>query len=212
VVDKSPSEIKRLQRSKQRLGDQLTKHHQTLVLLVPTLSNRECDIGEVHTAEITLPSTFTSKQRELLQLQNLALVEVKLRLAQCHDALDKLRKALGVRSFLTRHARKQHGTARSTRAQDAVSRAGVIVKRWAKTYRSAFKALGRLNVTQVELLGLQELKENDLKILGDWLEGEQYRYRETKLPWIWSLGSKAIFEGENGVFGDAVEKWNEEGV
>lgn len=165
-------------------------------------------------ADVTLllPSTFTEMELADYGVEELKHAEVELRLGSCFDCIKKLKEGLGVRSFLTRHARHQNGYELATRGQEAIRRAESNVRRWGRSYQKSWEALNALGVPVGGRAGLQELKKEDMTILGKWLEGEQYRSRGQQLPWIWTLMPiQAQDASEEGVEG-AVESWNREGT
>lgn len=162
-------------------------------------------------AVLTLPSALSSQQISQFGLRDLAEAERRLRIGACFDSIGKLKDALGVRSFLTRHARQQQGYNGATRSQESIRRAAANVKRDGRSYRTSWRALDGLEVSSADRQGLQELHESDMTILGQWLEGEQYRYRGTQLPWIWTL--LPISERDEGdEIGADVDSWNWEGT
>lgn len=186
--------------------------------LAPLLDNITWEApaeGHVWAVPLTLPSAFNSSQRTALGLTMLATIETKLRIGNGHDILEKLRKALGLRSFLTRNARNQKaGYKGYTRSQAEIRRAQSIVKQWGHAYRRNWAALVALDISGPILRGLEELKSDDLKLLGVWLEDEQYRNPTGSLPWIWRV-SPLVREGDDAVDDDElatmVADWNEEG-
>jgi hypothetical protein len=163
-----------------------------------------------------MPSTFNPSQREQFQLTTLAILEVELRIGQAYDALERLRQALGVRSFLTRHVRQTHGYKNTTRAQENIRRADTSVKRWAKVYRKSFSALQNLPVDASRVEGLRYLEEKDLVLLSEWLEDEEYKSigslsktpNHRPLPWIWTVSPAAV-SADEGAVEKAVLDWNE---
>lgn len=186
--------------------------------LAPSLDNVALDPSTEHriwAARITLPSSFTPSQRHALGLEWLAEIEIKLRIGHGHDILDSLRKALGLRSFLTRHSRQQRvGYKGYTRSQNEIRRAQSIVKQWGHTYRRNWAALVALEVEGPILRGLQELKSDDLKLLGAWLEDEQYRNPTANLPWIWRVSALSAVgkQQDDDEIATMVADWNEEGT
>ncbi|KIJ43319.1 hypothetical protein M422DRAFT_47947 [Sphaerobolus stellatus SS14] len=54
---------------------------------------------------LRLPSDFEHKDQERLGLKELAEIEYQLRIGVAYDALNKLRNALGLKSFLVRRKR-----------------------------------------------------------------------------------------------------------
>lgn len=129
---------------------------------------------EAHKDPIIVPSRLSPRQQQTYGLQRLAKQEKQLRIGQAFDALVQLRKALGVRSFLTRHARKSNSYNITTRAQETLKRAELTVKQWAAAYRHCWDALVRLEASDSELKGLRALNQEDLVLLSTWLEEEKY--------------------------------------
>lgn len=144
-------------------------------------------------------------------LEPLAIAERHLRIGACFDFLSKLKQALGVRSFLTRHARTRSGYNGATINQDSIRRAEANVKRYGRSYRRSWQALNALQISQSSRSGLKELNEGDMTMLGEWLEGEQYRSRGTQLPWIWSIQPPGETPRSKDDVEAAVDKWNKEG-
>lgn len=197
---------------KAKMDSQLKSHYDVLKTVAPGLVGRvSLTPDTAHTDRILLPSFFTASQRHSLGLDKLAKTERTLRVAQCYDTLEKLRKALGVRSFLSRHARKSNGYNNSTRAQASLKRSEHVTKQYAFAYRRSFKALEVLKATPEQLGSLQPLLESDLVMLSTWLEDEQYKSRGTALPWIWSVAQRgAPLPGED--IAAKISEWNEEGT
>lgn len=162
---------------------------------------------EAHKDPILVPSRLSRTKRTAYGLQKLAEQEKKLRIGQAFDALVQLRKALGVRSFLTRHVRKSNGYNVTTRAQETLKRAEVTVKQWAAAYRRCWDALVRLEAKESELGGLRELTQADLVLLSTWLEEEKYRERGSTLPWIWTI---APMPQQHEDVAASVRAWNDE--
>lgn len=213
-----PAEAKALQRSKIRLRDNLSAHNSAMLMLAPNLWDVELNpSGErrLWASPITLPSSFTGPERQNLNLDALAAIEAELRIGHGHDVLEKLRKALGVRSFLAKKSRDRTNYRTHTHSQEEIRRAQLVVKQWGRIYRKNWAALSALDVKGAALRGLQELKDGDLTLLGAWLEDEQYRNPGVNLPWIWKL-SPLIAEGGEGMDGDEVAglvaSWNDEGA
>lgn len=59
------------------------------------------------------------------------------------------------------------------------------------------------------LAGLKPLEDRDLVVLGNWLEGQQYKDKTVRLPWIWTI-RPLTREGPDG--SGVVEAWNDEGA
>lgn len=161
---------------------------------------------------LLLPSTFTGIELAEYDVQELRNAEAELRLGSCFDCVKKLKEGLGVRSFLTRHARHQNGYELATRSQETIRRAESNVRRWGRSYQRSWEALNALGVPVGDRGGLRELKKEDMTILGKWLEGEQYRSRGQQLPWIWTLMPIQPQDASEEGVENAVESWNREGT
>lgn len=200
----------------ERLTVKIEQFNERIRAAYPTMDDLPILAGD-NPAEalLTLPSTLSPTDVIRLGLEDLAVAERQLRIGSCFDFIMKLKDALGVRSFLTRHSRVQQGYNGATRSQDAIRRAEATVKRWGRSYRRSWQALDGLGVPQEDRQNLQELKASDMTILGQWLEGEQYRSRGTQLPWIWTIlpvGSTPDAGRDGDDVADAVDAWNHEGA
>ncbi|KIJ40674.1 hypothetical protein M422DRAFT_256369 [Sphaerobolus stellatus SS14] len=117
-------------------------------------------------------------------------MEYQLRLGQAHDSLEKLRGALGLKSFLIHQKYKNAG------GQDQ------------QVYKRAWEVLGRLSdgVSQYGMEDsqrqLQELKEDDCVMLSEWMEEHRFWRAQgelaeaqasgkgkgrRELPWFWKI-------------------------
>lgn len=163
-------------------------------------------------ATVTLPSSLAGLARTRLGLDSLACAEVEIRIGHAFDCLESLRRALGVRSFLTRHAKKARGYEKSTREQAAIKKSEGTVKTYTHAYRKTWSALSNLNVPAHRLGNLRALAEADLIMLSTWLEEEQYRSRNAVLPWIWEVASmpSGLDDGEREM-AERVSEWQDEG-
>ena len=121
------------------------------------------DIVELEHQRLWLPSALPSTQRTHNCHKSLVDIETKLRQAQCHDILDKIRNMQrGRLSFIGFRNRNIRGQNPNTRAKDTLDRLEDKTKSLAVKYRTARKAL-------LELLGpgswensLRKLKNGDL--------------------------------------------------
>lgn len=200
--------------------------------MAPSLAAYDLTPGDPHDDPILLPSSFTSAQRESLNLEHLARNEIRLRVGHAHDLLERLRKALGVRSLFSRQARVATGYRGTTRQQEAIRRAQSEVNTLSRLYRRVFRGLQALNPHPTDLRGLQGLENGDLVMLSDWVEDKRFQGSDRQpLPWIWRLLSAPLPEasvpgggsgpGAPGGAGspEAIEEcirvageWNEEGL
>lgn len=195
----------------------MSAHHQDILAIAPSLQGIDLNPSSesrIWAAEVTLPSSFKPGQRSLLGLDDLSRVEAELRIGNGHDLLERVRKSLGVRSFLTKRSRDRVGYRNYTRSQGEIRRAQSVVKQWGRAYRKNWAALVSLGITGPVLQGLQELKNEDLTLLSTWLEDEQYRDRAVSLPWIWRL-SPLLADGktvQDDEMAKLVASWNDEGA
>ena len=181
---------------------------------------------------LRLPSDFDEEARHRLGLIPLSRIEFQLRCGQLHDALNKLRNALGLKSFLVRC--KYHlasGQGALLRSETEIERAGRQVQKWIEVYKRGWCALNALNTDQGVLskdhpsLQLQELHDTDCIILSEWLDEHRF-WREQgemaegaaadkgrgrrELPWFWKIQFESPVD-EDGEVGDAVKDWANDG-
>ena len=121
------------------------------------------DSVEPEQQELWLPSALPSAQRTHNCSKVLVDIEIKLRQAQCHDILEKIRNVQrGRLAFIGFHNRNLRGQNPNTRAKDTLDRLEDKTKSLAVKYRNGRKAL-------LELLGpgdwektLRKLSNGDL--------------------------------------------------
>lgn len=158
-----------------------------------------------------MPSGFVASERERFGLQGLAEIEIEVRIGHAHDVIDFIRGALAVKSVLHRKSKEPSGYDGITRAKESVRRAEVTVRQWHAVYNASWGALARLGLKEddTKLAGLKRLDKDDLGVLGNWLEGQQYKDKTVRLPWIWTIRP---LSGNGSSDGDDVWAWNDEGV
>ena len=180
------------------------------------------DIVEPEHQCLWLPSALPSTQRTHNCHKSLVDIETKLRQAQCHDILDKIRNVQHSRlSFIGFRNRNIQGQNPNTRAKDTLDRLEDKTKSLAVKYRTTCKAL-------LELLGpgswensLRKLKNGDLTTpdgmeisIGDpndpfRSDGRQSKKQRTAerlglgqgkkvVSWIWT-SAQAIGDGSDEV-------------
>jgi len=189
-------------------------------------SPRSDDTPENET--LRLPSDFSPEVRHRLGLSSLAKIEFALRIRQLHDALEKLRSNLGLKSFLVRQkVRLSSGQGPLLRSESEINRAGRQVQKWKEVYQRAWKALNRLRDNgpmyemEEELRVLRELKEEDCIMLCEWVEEQrtwqklgqraEVAARENvggrrDLPWFWKIQFDISGDDLGSVDG-AVKNW-----
>lgn len=103
------------------------------------------DDGSLVEAENTillLPSSISAAIRTSTCRDDITCIEEKLRDAQCHDCLHKLRNALRARVHLIKHRnRETRGQRANTRAASIISRLDGKIKMLAEKYRTAHECL-----------------------------------------------------------------------
>ncbi|KAL1740807.1 hypothetical protein HDZ31DRAFT_46736 [Schizophyllum fasciatum] len=117
--------------------------------------------------KIWLPSDLTRQEREEGCVEGLAEAEVRLRVAQCTDALKDSRNRLHARRFLI-NERNAHGYGQrdSTRSRNVITRLDDRISRLAAKYRAARAALLCL-APQDAYPAFRELKDEDLVVDDD---------------------------------------------
>jgi hypothetical protein len=117
---------------------------------------------------LLLPSAFSSKQRESMNIQNLATIESQLRYAQMEDALSNVRIQLRTRSY----ARKLYrvgstGQRHWTRSKGWRKQVGRRLDVAFETYNTAYNAYLSLNGLGEWQRRLKQLRRSDLKSLSE---------------------------------------------
>lgn len=192
--------------------------------------------GGPENAVLGLPSDFPLDSHRRLGLEDLAIIECQLRVGQAHDALKKLRTALGLKSFLVRqnyNKANDHGHSVYTRSRGEIEKATRQVQKWKEVYQRSYKALEHLRgdapilVTEKSWLQLKPLSDSDCIMLSEWLEDHRQWQRSGEIPescaasrgkgkkrlaWFWKL--EFTFD-DGGTGGDniqnAVDGWTAEG-
>lgn len=193
----------------------LQEHYRGMRVIAPGLAGYDLSPENADSDPICLPSTFSTEDRDTHALNGLAKLEIALRVGQCHDDLVSIRRALSVRSHLTRHSRQPLGYGTATRVQDTVRRAAQIVTSLAQVYRRHYEGLVKLGASEVMRCGLRPLEASDLIMLSDWIEERGFTSgQRVALPWIWTLTENQWAEGEEHEVGEvdrAMTAWNSEG-
>ncbi|KAG8712931.1 hypothetical protein FRC08_013919 [Ceratobasidium sp. 394] len=178
------------------LRDRFAQHQKRRPQYMTTLADQEPDHpdcpmpvdGEPEHSELGLPSSFRQESIQTAGLVSLASLERDLRCAMCDDALDSLRRLLGVRAYALKY-KDQHirGEAATTRAQASLRAHSAKISKARWRYKNSRAALIRLGADATVLLRYQEITDPDLKSLKSYIEdtsrgvGQGY----TSIPWIW---------------------------
>jgi len=176
---------------------------------------------------LQLPSDFPRDTYDRLGLTALADTEYILREAQAHDAIKRIRNALGLKSFMVSAKYNSGGGQRMlTRSEAEIHNAQKQVEKWKEVYQRAWKAMGKLQgVGREDSSGkLQELTNDHLIMLAEWMDEHRY-WREQgetaearaaregqgrrELPWIWKMEFPVHASQDH--IDKAVDEWTDEG-
>lgn len=168
---------------------------------------------DVENMMLWVPSELSPSERSSICTNNIAIIEEKLREAQCRDALAKLRNYLHTRShFIKNRNTNIRGQRANTRAHSLINTISSKINRTAEKYRTAYAALFRLRGAGSWQKVLRELRSKDICGPTGNIDGagdthvrrkrgqEQVSclgegYRTTS--WIWACGT--VDAGEEGV-------------
>lgn len=203
---------------KTKLQSALQDHYTAIGRLCPALAALvDLTPDEPHLDGVLLPSTLTEQQRVECALDRPARVEMEMRIGHAYDCLDAIRKALSLRSFLSRHTKRANGHVMTTKSMESIRRANHKVQTYAQAYRKTFTALKALGTRDPRMSCLRELEPPDLVMLATWLEEGKYSSREeqSRLPWIWTMAplyeEGEVGAGPNEDIAGRVNQWNQEG-
>jgi hypothetical protein len=176
-------------------------------------------------ATLYLPSSYPIGSHQRLGLVCLAETEFRLRVGLAYEALEKLRNALGIRSFFVRRKYEAaSGQPMLLRSNEAIERSERQVSKWKETYKRARRAIVNLKGDCDTLKHLKELREEDCITISAWMEEHRYWITQgeraeveaaqdgggrTPLPWIWKM---ALPESEGGSVTLAVQGMTNEGT
>ncbi|KAG8914912.1 hypothetical protein FRC00_009770, partial [Tulasnella sp. 408] len=178
-----------------RLEGRLQQHYEKLSEIVPQLSQAGHQIcpDAPQNDEILLPSRLNDEEIEHLGLGSLLQVEMQLRVGHAYEAIASLKKALSMRSFWTRHVKAQYvSQARRTKGQTSLQSCQARVKEASRAYTTCYNWLVKCAPEIAQDFGLQQLRNQDLMLLSEYLEQQHYRYNGQKLSWIWTLKPKVL--------------------
>ena len=135
-----------LMESRRKMSHSLDMWFQSLNDFMPSDAIQEFRSigGGPENALLGLPSDFPLELHRRLGLEELAIIERQLRVGQAHDALKKLRTALGLKSFLIRRnysAANDKSSKVYTRSQTKIQKATGQVEKWKEVYQRSYTAL-----------------------------------------------------------------------
>ncbi|KAG8931499.1 hypothetical protein FRC01_001224 [Tulasnella sp. 417] len=180
---------------------------------------QEADLmrGQPPTAQtLYLPSNFITDDHSKYKLEKIADKEAQLQVAEAHDALRRLRNALGLKALLLQNQKKHvQGYEEASRAKTSVLNAEKGIRRQVAAYKRAWKAIGLLGVevgSDTPAGDLRALLDTDVVPLREFSDDRRYAGDSEGIPWIWKIVSvnQADREAEQGVLG-TVNSWNNEG-
>ena len=151
-----------------------------------------------------------------------------------HDALEQLRNALGLKSFLVRQkVTLSGGQGLLLRFETEIDCAGRHVQKWREVYPRAWKALNRLwedgpeYGMESKLRVLRELENEDCIMVSEWMEENRIWRKEgecaeaeaaaraqkggrREVPWFWKIQFDIKGDDVNDIKG-AVRNWTTNG-
>ena len=178
------------QKKRASLTSQLESYHIHLKDFISNVPPANVDISHPERSQLSLPSHpdlggfFPGYFLDW---------EIQFRLGRAFDLLETLRRALGVKSYLTRHGRTIHGSYRAaTHVYEATERAKLTAVKWAKLYQKNWEALSAAVVLKpTDLKGLQAIQDGDLNMREAWREHERHE-QGSQLPWIWRTATGTV--------------------
>lgn len=201
--------------TKDALANEILQHYKDLETFAPALVSVDLTTANPLTDRVLLPSKYTKEQRRSFNLTGLAEIERRLRIGRAHDALEGLRRGLGLVGILTRQMKidtdgLNTSGAPQTRAWKTIKRAKDVIKYWTQTYRRCWESLEKLEGSTADLCGLRPLLEEDSSMLSTWLQEDKFLRNTKSLPWIWMV-SELSKDGETQEAVDrAITEWNSE--
>lgn len=139
---------------------------------------------------LALPSQLSENLIQTPDLQQLRAQELELRRGQAHDILERIRLAIGQKSFqYTDVMRQTDRKAVVTRSRSAVATLSQAISLQRRFYFVCRAALVRLHIPPTELEAIfLELKDDDLKTSTAILDPNMRGQSRQQLAWIWRVG------------------------
>ncbi|KAJ7449737.1 hypothetical protein B0H11DRAFT_2247094 [Mycena galericulata] len=126
------------------------------------------DDEPVERVPLFLPSALTPEQRSTELVSGLALIEEKMRHAQCGSALEELRNDLYIKSRLLTYKQLQaRHQGSNTRARGIVTRNESRISLHSEKYQMAWEALKRLVGGDPGKVGWRVLRKEDIRCMED---------------------------------------------
>jgi hypothetical protein len=124
--------------------------------------------SEVEAYKLWLPSSLPSDRRCAAAVEGLPMMEEKLRVAQCHDALRGLQHTLRVKSRML-HFKQQNirGQRDGIRSRTVIDRVHDRARRFAEKYRAGWRAILQLRGNGEWERQLRVLRDEDIRSYHD---------------------------------------------
>lgn len=182
------------------------------------------DLERLQESDIAHASSFPLQAFDTPEFRSFGELELRVRVGHGHDLLDRIRKGIGLKTFLWRwHKEEAKGQAMSQRVSAARDRAKRNLDYSTKQYGQNWKKIQKLceglqvpvddSHHSIEVLkGLKEVRNDDLRMLSDWVDDyRDYKpNRYERMPWIWKVGRYEPGRSNSHCKG-IVEEWEEEG-
>ncbi|KAG8927975.1 hypothetical protein FRC01_006645 [Tulasnella sp. 417] len=165
----------------------LEKHYSLLSIVAPQLNSLASKAKDPSADVILLPSRLTPEEVEHLGLAKLLAVELQLRVGQAYDLVVKLRDALALQSFWTRHVKSQNSNQKTTRRVSGLRSSVARVTEAVRAYDTCYKWLAKRAPDMAKRFGLHPVQRSDLVLLSAWRDSKGYKRTNSRLPWIWTL-------------------------
>ena len=138
---------------------------------------------------LIMPSSFLKDKITTTNLKAMATQELKLRVGQANDCLERLRLALGHKSLLFQtRVRDASSVKQRTKAWDDVKTARRQVDKHVRGYHRARRAMVRLGAGEELLRKYKVIDRKHLTLSGDITQENRLGQRNDKLAWFWNVG------------------------
>lgn len=162
----------------------------------PTSDGSGMETPNAEDIPLLLPSSLGWEWCVSNGAKSLAMKEAKLRYAQAHDCIHRIRLVLGFKSVLFRtQVRDARTQQKKTRAWTAIHNADNTVHEHARNYSMARDAFLKIRQSSGDLPELPPLRLTDLRVNTAILGAAQIGQRNKQLPWIWSFGTSDKQDG-----------------
>jgi hypothetical protein len=152
---------------------------------------------------LLLPSTLGKERCEKIGWRKMMDQELKLRIGQANNSLEKLRLDLGHKAVVFKvGVRTSDSQATKTRSQSDLDQVNKKVAKHSRSYQLAYQAMLKLGASEKDLERFQPLTPEDCKVSTDLVEENRVGQRSNRLSWIWR---------QKGGDSEQEDKWMKEG-